>query len=165
MAINIKFEGKDIRIPGGTHVRKVFLPSKEQMDSNTEQIAKLVAALEAGTYNAIKDVSSKLDLSTATGAELDKIGEMWGLKRKDAVDPMYGNKSVESDRDYKHRIRSTALDDGIGVPFQFDEDIEKLELESVGILPTGPKCECGAAALGYNQPGPGHAHWCPIATK
>lgn len=138
-----------------------------------EQLKKLVEELR-GSLQPWYSLMDKLDIGVATGAGLDKIAELWGLKRNAAVDPMYGNRTVESDSDLRHRVKSYALDSGFINPNIVDPnsiDFSDIEVEipkygSPNDKVAGfKKCECGAASLGYTQPGPGHAHWCPIATK
>jgi len=113
-----------------------------------------------------------MNISTATGDELDKIAELWGLQRS-LNSPTNGNgmSIVESDDSLRYRIRNMAMGDSGGSYIDPNLlDFDDVELPE-GLVPvetkatTTQKCECGAASLGYTQPGPGHASWCPIASK
>jgi hypothetical protein len=93
-----------------------------------------------------------MDLDTASADDLDRIGDMWGLKRG----------VTESDKDFQHRIRIFALGDtDIGAPFEFNE-IPDTSPQAVPQKMQPRKCECGAAALGHTQTGQGHSSWCPL---
>lgn len=116
-----------------------------------------------------------LNIDTAQGQELDRIAELWGLKRNHAPDPhVPGGVIWESDGEVRYRIRNMAMGDSGGGyvdpnAILLDLDDDKTEPcfeipDNRGKFLRMPKCECGAASLGYSQPGPGHASWCPIAT-
>lgn len=126
-------------------------------------LEELIKALEAGNYNANfnprLNPNTYLDMSTAVGQELEKIAEMWGLVRN----------ASESDEDLRVKIRSFALGgsggyhnpDTMGIDFGFD--FNPPVAEGSKPVTNTKKCECGSAkALGYTQPGPGHATWCDL---
>lgn len=50
-------------------------------------------------------------------------------------------------------------EDGSGSGIEVPE--EHLEEVSTAAAPE-PKCECGAASIGYKDKGPAHSHWCPM---
>lgn len=115
-------------------------------------------------------VQDSMSVPTATGADLDKLAELWGITRRYS----------ETDDQLRHRTRALAVDDGyLGIELPEGlVDIDKLEVEDPMFKEYGSsipdnrgkfirekKCECGSAALGYTQPGPGHASYCPLATK
>lgn len=111
-------------------------------------------------FNAIQSARDSISLPTVKGKDLDKLAELWGINRK----------YMETDDELRHRTRALAVDDGylgIELPQGFIEmDGAEVDFGSGKIEKSkGPTCECGSAALGYTQPGPGHASYCPLATK
>jgi hypothetical protein len=144
MAINIKFDDIEVKVPGGTPIWKP---------------------------RSAHDFAVAMDISTAAGEELDKIAELWGLVRHQGPN---GNPN-EPDADLRYRIRNMAMGDSGGgyidpnlLDFDDTPDTPKKHPEygtDLDKMLIKKKCECGAASLGYTQPGPGHASWCPIASK
>jgi hypothetical protein len=92
-----------------------------------------------------------MDISTAAGDKLDEIGNLWGLKRF----------SYEDDSLFRNRVISYATGHS-EVTSVGGWDPNTVEYNP---LVEKSKCECGAASIGYSQPGPGHADWCPISSK
>lgn len=85
------------------------------------------------------------NVDTAVGRELDVIGDVHGVKRREGAG-MYAP-YPESDSEYRERIKNT--------------------INKSGPAPSwGLRCECGLAKYeGVTEIGPRHSDWCQLYRK
>jgi hypothetical protein len=143
--------------------RKINFQAQERIDMDSCYCSALGQMAPCSWCTDPRRILDQVSIDVAQGDELDKIAELWGLVRNPS----------EPDSDIRYRIRNMAMGDSGGgyidpnlLDFGDDPpDIAKAKMPDDFRPPTKSKCECGAASLGYTQPGPGHASWCPIASK
>ena len=114
------------------------MPPHIPLRSATIQLATIIEGINMGC---------DINIPIATGDQLDKIAELWGVKRNPS----------ESDYSLRNRIQSNATAGIIYIkdPSPVDFIVTDLTLEKK------PICECGKEKFGFSA----HERWCPKYEK